>query len=141
MTQETQKQQNMEAWKGVAMARHLDLGIAGEDIARKALEEAGYRILERNVRLRSGELDMVALEGGELVVVEVRTRSVGRMAPPETTVGPRKLRKLVRTGRWYVERSGWEGPWRIDVVAVTVGSFNGPGVEIFRDVTTGLIES
>ncbi len=120
------------------MARHLDLGIAGEDIARRALERAGYKILERNVRLRSGELDMVALEGEELVVVEVRTRSVGRVAPPETTVGPRKLRKLVRTGRWYVQRSGWEGPWRIDVVAVTVKQGKLPQVEIFRDVTLGM---
>lgn len=122
------------------MARHLDLGIAGEDIARKALEASGYRILERNVRLRSGELDMVAMHGDELVVVEVRTRSVGRMAPPETTVGPRKLRKLVHAGRWYVYKAGWEGPWRIDVAAVTLGPGGKPRVEIFRDVTTGLIE-
>ncbi|MFP4481725.1 MAG: YraN family protein [Thermovirgaceae bacterium] len=121
------------------MTRHLDLGIAGEDLARRVLEQAGYRILERNVRLRSGELDLVALDKDELVVVEVRTRSIGKMAPPETTVGPRKLLKLVRTGRWYVQRSGWEGPWRIDVVAVTVGPGKEPEVEVFRDVTVGLI--
>jgi putative endonuclease len=122
------------------MARHLDLGIAGENVARKALEDRGYKVVDRNVRLRSGELDMVAFDGDELVVVEVRTRSVGKMAPPETTVGPRKLRKLVRTGRWYVLNKGWEGPWRIDVVAVTVKGDKNPEVEIFRDVTMGLIE-
>lgn len=122
------------------MARHLDLGIAGENVAQKALEDRGYKVVDRNVRLRSGELDMVAFDGDELVVVEVRTRSVGKMAPPETTVGPRKLRKLVRTGRWYVLNKGWEGPWRIDVVAVTVKGDKNPEVEIFRDVTMGLIE-
>jgi len=122
------------------MARHLDLGIAGENVAQKALEDRGYKVVDRNVRLRSGELDMVAFDGDELVVVEVRTRSVGKMAPPETTVGPSKLRKLVRTGRWYVLNKGWEGPWRIDVVAVTVKGDKNPEVEIFRDVTMGLIE-
>ncbi|KUK57574.1 MAG: hypothetical protein XD80_1335 [Synergistales bacterium 53_16] len=122
------------------MARHLDLGVAGETLAQKALEDRGYKVVDRNVRLRSGELDMVAFDGDELVVVEVRTRSVGKMAPPETTVGPRKLRKLVRTGRWYVLNKGWEGPWRIDVVAVTVKGDKNPEVEIFRDVTMGLIE-
>jgi putative endonuclease len=38
-----------------------------------------------------------------------------------------------------VQRTGWEGPWRIDVVAVTMKPGKPPEVEVFRDVTTGRI--
>lgn len=121
------------------MAGHIELGIAGEDLARRELEHSGYRILEKNVRFGSGEIDMVAVVDGELVIVEVRTRSIGKLAPPETSVGPRKLKRLVRLGRCYVERARWEGPWRVDVVAVKIGPGKEAEVEIFRDVTTGLV--
>jgi putative endonuclease len=93
-----------------------------------------------NIRMRMGELDIVAEEGGEIVVVEVRTRTLGRMLPPEATVGPSKIRKLVRTGTAYMESIGWEGPWRIDIAAITLGTDGKPALEVFRDITVGLIK-
>ncbi|HOG14869.1 MAG TPA: YraN family protein [Synergistales bacterium] len=122
------------------MARHIELGAAGEALAARELSRLGYRLVDANVRMKMGELDIVAEEDGEMVVVEVRTRTIGRMLPPEATVGPSKIRKLVRTGRAYMDRIGWEGPWRIDIAAITVGPDGKPALEIFRDITVGIIE-
>lgn len=123
------------------MAKHLDLGSAGESLACRELSRLGYRVIDTNVRMKMGELDIVAEEGGEMVVVEVRTRTLGRMLPPEATVGPSKIRKLIRTGTAWMASREWEGPWRIDIAAITVGSDGNPSLEIFRDITTGMIEA
>ncbi|HRX25334.1 MAG TPA: YraN family protein, partial [Aminivibrio sp.] len=70
-------------------AEHLERGRRGEEIAAAYLAGLGWTILDRNVVFRGGELDLVALSGGELVVVEVRTRSEGWMQRGEESVGPR----------------------------------------------------
>ena len=49
------------------------LGIKGENAAAKALEDCGMIILARNFRCKPGELDIVALDGNELVFAEVKT--------------------------------------------------------------------
>ena len=98
---------------------HLEFGAAGEDAAVKYLESKGWRIIARNVKVGRGELDIVAADGGELVIVEVRTRRIGRLSPAETTVGPVKVRRIIRAARTYVDRIAFSGAWRIDVVAVT----------------------
>ena len=74
------------------MAKHIELGAAGEALAARELSRLGYRLVDANVRMRMGELDIIAEEDGEMVVVEVRTRTIGRMLPPEATVGPSKIR-------------------------------------------------
>ena len=105
------------------------LGNAGEELAVRALHEAGLRVVARNWRCRAGELDIVAEEvapdysaGGEpvswLVVVEVRTRRGWSHGSALQSITPRKQAKLREVAATYVQESGWQGPWRIDVVAV-----------------------
>ncbi len=105
------------------------LGQTGEDLAVRALEEAGLTILERNWRCPAGELDIVAQEqapdlvtGEEratwLVLVEVRTRRGERFGTARQAVTPGKQAKLREVANHYVQALGWTGPWRIDVVAV-----------------------
>ncbi|MGI6783783.1 MAG: YraN family protein [Aminivibrio sp.] len=118
-------------------AEHLEKGRLGETVAARYLAERGWKILEKNVSFRGGELDIVAMDGAELVVVEVRTRSEGWMQRGEESVGPRKLGRLVRAGRVYTDSRGWGGPWRIDIVAVTLRPGDEPLVERFEDVTAG----
>jgi Predicted endonuclease distantly related to archaeal Holliday junction resolvase len=69
---------------------HLETGRLGESLAERYFRGKGWTILGRNVRVKFGELDLVALDEGELVIVEVRTRSIGKVLPAEETVGPRK---------------------------------------------------
>ena len=117
---------------------HLDFGAEGEQIAADYLAKKGWRLLDRNVVIGRGELDIVAMDGDELVVVEVRTRRIGKLTPPELTVGPHKLRNLIKTARRYVDRARFDGNWRIDVVAVTEDEKGRKTVELFSDVTAGM---
>jgi putative endonuclease len=118
---------------------HLEFGAAGERVAARYIERLGWRIVGRNIRCGGGELDIVAFDGDELVVVEVRTRRIGKISPSETTVGPRKIATLLKSARRYVENYlCYEGNWRVDVIAVTVGADGGFRVELFSDVTAGM---
>ena len=116
-----------------------ELGCLGEDLAAKHLAALGWAVLERNVRLPGGEIDLVAREGDELVLVEVRTRSESRLQEASDTVGPEKLRRLVRAGRTYVALRGYDGFWRIDLVALD-RTPSGWNLTHLRDLTAGRIE-
>ena len=106
----------------------LSLGRRGEDLVAARLEQAGWRIVGRNVRLPSGELDLVALDGRTLVFVEVKAAQAGNRLGPERpahAVGPRKQLKLRRLAReWIAERRGPSGVagYRFDVVGVSFGA-------------------
>lgn len=100
------------------------VGRYGEDVAARHLAAAGLTIVERNWRCAEGELDIVAREGGALVVCEVKTRSSAVYGGPFEAVTPAKAARLRRlAARWLRERAGQVpgGPVaevRIDVVGV-----------------------
>ncbi|WP_394214572.1 YraN family protein [Brachybacterium vulturis] len=96
-----------------------ELGRAGEDLAAAHLGACGWQIVERNLRLRHGELDIVALAHTTLVFVEVKTRRSFVTGVPQAAVTPDKLRRLRRlAGAYLMERSTPHRDVRIDVVAV-----------------------
>lgn len=98
------------------------LGAGGESIAARHLKSRGFRILEANVRCRLGEIDLVALDRGVVVFVEVKGNRGGRHGRPEEMVTPAKQRRLTRLALWYLQRRDWLGrPARFDVVAVDWG--------------------
>lgn len=119
-------------------APHLELGAKGEDDAAAWLAARGWRIRARNIRRGHGELDIAAMDGDELVIVEVRSRTIGEMQPPELSVGPRKLRKLIKAAKKYVASIRYDGIWRIDVVAVTYARGGETHIELFSDITMGM---
>jgi putative endonuclease len=104
------------------------LGRKAEDLVATRLEQAGWRIVDRNVRLPSGELDIVALDGATLVFVEVKAGRAGaRVGPqlPAHAVGSRKQLKLRRLAReWIADGRGPSGVagYRFDVVGVRFGT-------------------
>src|SRR5690606_9116090 len=80
------------------------LGRWGEDLAAQWLTDAGWELLDRNWRGHRGELDIVAMDGDELVVVEVKTRSGPAFGHPAEAVDRRKLGTIRRlTGQWLAE--------------------------------------
>ena len=95
------------------------LGSWGEERASQFLLNEGYEIIERNWRCAEGEMDIVAREGDCLAFVEVRTRRGRNYGTPEESVTRAKQMKLAELAQIYLqEHPEWEGPWRIDVVAV-----------------------
>ncbi|GGD68517.1 YraN family protein [Paenibacillus nasutitermitis] len=97
-------------------------GRQGETAAAEYLLKCGYTILHRNWRCRFGELDIIALQGGELVFVEVRTRkSGGRFGTAAESVDARKQRQVRTIAAFYLQTFRLHGkPVRFDVVAITV---------------------
>lgn len=78
-------------------------GAAAEAQAATLLQKAGLTLLDRNARSRGGELDLVALDGDVLVVVEVRARSRGSFAGAAESVDPRKQARIVQaTQAWLL---------------------------------------
>lgn len=118
------------------MATKDDLGRWGEELAARHLTERGYRVLDRNWRCPSGEIDIVAAQGGALVVVEVKTRRSVNFGHPFEAVTPTKLGRLHRLGlAWRSAHPGRHGVLRIDVVSV-VGAPDAfdPRIEVFAGV-------
>ena len=95
------------------------LGNRGESAAARFLERLGYRILERQMRGRFGELDLVTLDGDVIVFVEVKTRSTTAAGHPTEAITTAKQRKITQSGLAYLKRRGWlERRARFDVISV-----------------------
>ena len=95
------------------------LGDWGEELAVRFLRKNGYTILTTNYRCAYGEVDIVAMDGEELVFVEVKTRRPGNFGTPEESVSPHKLRRLAATCQDYLQKSGQENiQWRVDLISV-----------------------
>lgn len=115
------------------------LGRCAEDLAAKYLVSIGWKVLARNVRDQYGELDIVAMDREDLVIVEVRCRTSNKVQDAIDSVDWRKMRALMRASSEYVDCIGWEGFWRIDLIAVTIdtrGSLDDWTLEHVKDITS-----
>lgn len=98
------------------------LGDAGEGHVARLLEARGWRVIARQWRCEAGELDLVALDGDELVFVEVKTRRGDRAGRAEEAITRAKGARLMASAEWFVA----EHPdhqhriWRIDLAALTL---------------------
>jgi len=110
------------------------LGSRAEEMCEQQLMRRGWRILDRNWRVRMGEIDIVAMDAGTLVILEVKAHSSSNRAGPATpllAVGPQKQRRLRRlASAWLVTRRQGRGfeNIRFDVVGITFS----PDGEILR---------
>lgn len=102
------------------------LGKQGEDLAARYLEGKGYRILERNYRFQREEVDLICFqpyeryeEGGEIVVVEVKTRRGLDFGYPEESVTREKQKAIFRVTEAYLHETRLEGSLvRFDVIGI-----------------------
>ncbi len=101
------------------------MGKAAEEYCVRQLRRQGWLVLARNWRIRSGELDIVALDGPVLVIVEVKAHRIGsRVGPtaPVYAVGPSKQRRIRRLAGAWVQANGRRAAFseiRFDVVGIT----------------------
>ena len=99
------------------------LGKHGEDLACEFLKSHGYKIIERNFRIRGGEIDIIAEDDKTLVYVEVKTRSQRLFGSPEESVRYLKIKFLERAAKFYrLKRKNLNLPQleRIDVISVDI---------------------
>jgi putative endonuclease len=103
-------------------------GESGEDLACEHLRGRGMRVLARNFRCRSGEIDIVADDRGTVVFVEVKERRGDSHGSAVEAVTLEKRRRVVRAARVYAATHGLsESPVRFDVLAIDWGP-EGPRV-------------
>ena len=105
------------------------LGARGEDIVHRWLQRQGMTVVARNFVPPGGksEADLIAWDGEELVVIEVKTRSSIEFGPPERNVNTDKRKKMISAGEYYARRA--EVPLdnvRFDVIGVLLA--DGPAV-------------
>ena len=94
-------------------------GERGEEEAARFLTRSGFSILDRNVRTRAGEIDLVAKEGKTLVFVEVKTRRDMEGDPPQAAVNTRKQNRLGKLAHGYLKLKRLrQVSCRFDVVSV-----------------------
>ena len=96
-------------------------GKIGEDLATKYLESLGYTIVERNFVAKQGEIDIVAKDNskGELVFIEVKTRTNTLYGKPIEAVTEPKQKHLISTAKYYLYNKHLENEFvRLDVIEV-----------------------
>ena len=75
-------------------------------------------MIEKNFRCRLGEIDLIAEERGEIVIVEVKCRRDTAFGFPEEQISWKKQRKLWRLAEFYLKSRRRDQPARIDIVAI-----------------------
>jgi putative endonuclease len=97
--------------------RHL--GRQGEELACGYLKREDISIIERNWRCEAGEADIIAREDGDIVFIEVKTRSNPEMGLPEDAVTPAKRKRYERIAMYYLmEKGPPSSKIRFDVIAI-----------------------
>jgi putative endonuclease len=106
------------------MDRRTRLGAAAESLCEQHLRQLGWSILDRNWRIRIGEVDLVARDGRTLVFVEVKAAAAGSVSGPERpamAVGRDKQRRIRRLASAWLAGRGDRLAYdtiRFDVVGV-----------------------
>ena len=110
------------------------IGRRAERRAERLLRRHGLRTLARNYTRRTGEIDLVMLDGDVLAFVEVRYRSAGAWTTGLGSVDGNKMRRLTRTAERYLEEHPehrYRGI-RFDVIAASKGNYR-PACEWIQD--------
>ena|SRR5260370_32934679 len=115
--------------------RLLTFGRRSEILAIDYLRSLGYRIVISPYRTKTGEVDVIAWDGGVLVFIEVKARRTSE--PPEDSVGFRKQKRIIRAAQGYISRYRLhETSYRFDILAVTVLPHSKPQFRLLRDAFT-----
>ena len=118
----------------------INEGKLGEDIATEYLRKLGFKIIERNFRLRNGEVDIIAIEEKTktLVFVEVKTRTSEKFGTPLEAITFWKLRSLTLVAQYYkMTHQNLPDLLRIDAISVKIsGNEEAPIVEHIRNISS-----
>jgi len=100
----------------------IEIGKNGEEQAAEFLKTLGYQVLALNWRVKHLEVDIIAQDGKELVIAEVKTRASDFFGTPESFVNKEKQRKLIRAAHEYIIQNNIDLEVRFDIVSVTTST-------------------
>lgn len=112
----------------------VSIGISGEETAVKILKKHGYKIIERNYRIRQGEIDIIAKDGEYTCFVEVKFRKNDDFGDPGDFIDERKQQKLIKAAQHYAVKKGiYDMPMRFDAVLINAGKGKKLMAEVIKD--------
>ena len=119
-----------------------DEGKRGEDIAVAFLKEKGFTIIERNFRIRGGEIDIIAIDASDksekvLAFIEVKTRRSKEFGTPLEAITYWKLKSLIKTAQFYqLKNPHLPESMRLDAVAILLDEKNNPlSLELVKNIS------
>src|SRR5258708_2532362 len=113
--------------------RRLSYGVRSEHAAARHLRWRGYKIVARNFRAAGAEIDVIIMDRGTLVFVEVKARMSDSAGVPEAAVDARKQYRIRKAAEIFADRRGSsELPIRFDVIAIS-GDGRARKLEHLRD--------
>ncbi|PTN10701.1 YraN family protein [Mangrovibacterium marinum] len=100
------------------MTRQKEIGDKGEEIAQGYLQKIGYQLLATNWRFHHYEIDIIAKDGDELVIVEVKSRTGIAYEHPSEAISTRKIRFLIEAAEAYIFKTDSHCDTRFDVITI-----------------------
>ena len=100
-----------------------ELGKLGESLAENYLSLKGYKIIDRNVRFKRFEIDLVAQKDELIVIIEVKARQTDAIGEPWRAVTRSKQRQIIKVADNYIKRRQINKNVRFDVVSIVHHSF------------------
>lgn len=116
----------------IPSATTIEKGQEAEQLAVKYLRGQGYEIKAMNWRFCHLELDIVARDGNQLVIIEVKSRNGFRFEHPSEAISDQKIRRVIEAAEAYIQQTGSTLETRFDLITVI---FLNPGHELehFKD--------
>ena len=120
-----------------ADSERKELGLAGEEAARRYLQNMGFRILGQNYRCRWGEVDLIVRKRETVYFVEVKTRRSSEAVSPLELISKTKQRHISKVAQYYMSKLGEEVAGDFAVVVVDGRTFNCEWIEGAFDLAWG----
>lgn len=109
-----------------------EIGNTGESLALSHLQQQEFKLLDRNFRWKKAEIDLIGMQGKQLVFVEVKMRATAQMGEPFQAVTRSKQRMLIFAANAYIQQKNLDADARFDVVSIIANQF-GTQIEHIRD--------
>ncbi len=115
----------------------IELGKRGENLAAEYLVKRGFSIISKNVRTPYGELDLIGVQSGTLVIFEVKTRRTDTYGYPEDAISMTKRAHLIDSAQAFIQdHPELPATWRIDVIAINLRPGKRPEIEWFENAVS-----
>jgi putative endonuclease len=100
-----------------------ELGALGETLAVQFILNKGYSILDRNVRFKKFEADIIAQDGNTIVVIEVKTRQTAEIGEPWRAVTRAKQKQIIAVANHYLITNQLDCETRFDIISIVHNSY------------------
>ncbi len=117
------------------MAKHLETGRQGENLAAEWLQAQGFELLHRNWKYSYFELDVVAVKAGILHFIEIKTRTTDTYGYPEEGVTPKKMERLMSAGEQFLVQQPYWKRIQYDILSIRLHKHKAPEFFFIEDVS------